>query len=315
MIAILQALFLFATWSSMFPIGKLLLSISTPIFLTGTRMTFAGLLLIGYLILRKKASFRLSVKQWLSIGLLALFSIYLTNILEFWCLERLSAAKTCFFYSLSPFITALLSYIHFNERMTRMKWVGMLIGFLGFIPVLQMQTGNEGLLQAFSVFSWPELGMIGAAFFGVYGWVLLRICVKDQELSPVFANGMSMLVGGGFALLHSYFLEGWSPLPIAGGKGMLFIQGILFSTLLSNVLCYNLYGYLMKKFTATLLSFFGLLSPIFASLTAWALLGEPPSLVIMLSTGIVLLGLWIVYREEIKQGYIVKASEAKTSNN
>jgi drug/metabolite transporter (DMT)-like permease len=83
-----------------------------------------------------------------------------------------------------------------------------------------------------------------------------------------------------------------------------FIQGLLVMTFISNIFCYNLYGYLLKKFTATFLSFVGLLSPFFASLYGWILLGETPSLTIFLSTGIVAIGLWFVYQAELKQGYI-----------
>ena len=80
-------------------------------------------------------------------------------------------------------------------------------------------------------------------------------------------------------------------------------------TLVFNILCYNLYGFLLKKFTATFLSFIGLLSPIFASINGWLFLGESFSWVIFLSTGIVSMGLWIVYSAELKQGYIVKKAE------
>jgi drug/metabolite transporter (DMT)-like permease len=63
---------------------------------------------------------------------------------------------------------------------------------------------------------------------------------------------------------------------------------------------------MLKKYTATFLSFMGLLSPIFASLNSWLILGEPPSWQILLSTSIVSLGLFIVYQAELKQGYILK---------
>jgi drug/metabolite transporter (DMT)-like permease len=54
----------------------------------------------------------------------------------------------------------------------------------------------------------------------------------------------------------------------------------------------------------------GLLSPIFASVNGLIFLDEPISWTILLSTGIVSIGLWIVYRAELKQGYIVKPSKA-----
>jgi drug/metabolite transporter (DMT)-like permease len=304
---------MYATWSSVFSIGKIVLQYSTPLFLTGSRMLLAGVLLLLYLAITKRSCFHFKPRQALSFVLLAIFSIYLTNALEFWGLQHLSAAKTSFLYSLSPFFAALFSYLHFKEKMNARKWCGLLLGFLGFIPVMLTQTGTEGLWNAFSFLSWPTLAIMGAALCSVYGWVLLRLTVKDQEVSPVMANGSSMLLGGLFALTHSYFVESWHPIPVESGNLAPFIKGTLILTLVSNIICYNVYGVMLKRFTATFLSFVGLLSPLFASLNGWIFLGEPISWTIFLSTGIVSLGLWIVYQAEIKQGYILtKQKEAAT---
>ncbi len=300
---LLLSFLLFALWTLSFPVGKYMLQFSSPMFLTGARMLISGFILIGYLLLKNKIP-KVSKKGWTSLFILALFSIYLANILEFWSLSHLSAAKTCFIYGLSPFITALLSYIHFKEKMTRLKWIGLTLGCFGFIPVIMNKTGTEGLLQAFGYFTWPELSMFAAAFFSVYGWIMLRLIVKNEEIPILFANGSSMLIGGILALLSSYFLESWSPLPIAPGSFVQLGSSLVFLSLLSNVLCYNLYGYLLKKFTATFLSLIGLLSPLFASIHSYFLLGEPLSPPIFLSTLIVLIGLSIVYREEKRQGYL-----------
>jgi drug/metabolite transporter (DMT)-like permease len=299
---------LYATWSSFFVTGKMMLAFSTPLFLTATRMLLAGLLMVGYLAIRRRSEFKLNRSQWISIGFLSLFTIFLTNILEFWGLQYLSAAKTCFIYSLSPFLAALFSYLHFKEKMTKSKWIGLGIGFLGMTPVFMAQTGSEELLNAFAFFSWPTLAIIGAALFSVYGWVILRLVVKDNAVSPVMANGSSMLIGGSMALIASALVDPWSPIPVAAGNMNPFIYGTIGMTLLYNVVCYNVYGLMLKRFTATLLSFVGILSPIFASITAWIFLGETPSWQIFLSTGIVSIGLWIFYRSELKQGYIKKMS-------
>ncbi len=305
---------MYATWSSVFAFGKVMLAYSTPVFLTSTRMLLAGGLMLGYLALRRRSAFRMRKVQWISIGLLALLSIFLTNVLEFWGLQYMTAAKTCFIYSLSPFLSAFFSYLHFKEKMTKAKWLGMTVGFLGMIPVFMTQTGSEDLLSAFSFFTWPTLAVIGAALFSVYGWVILRLVVKDGEVSPVMANGMSMFLGGIMALISSFFIDVWNPIPIVPGGAKPFLMGTLAMTLLYNIICYNLYGLLLKRFTATFISFMGLLSPIFASLTGWLFLGEVPSWQILLSTGIVSIGLWIVYRAELKQGYIQKKAVEETAS-
>jgi len=307
--SILMVILTYAIWSSTFSIGKWTLAYTSPLFLTSARMVLAGIILLVYLILFRRKSLKINLKQFISIIIMATFSIYLTNAFEFWGLQHLSAAKTCFIYSLSPFFAALFSYIHFKERMNKKKWIGMGIGFLGFLPVLSTQTGSESLLQAFSFVSWPELAIMGAALCSVYGWVLLRLAVKDQEIPTLTANGIGMLFGGFLALINSFLVESWSPTPVSAGNVMPFLGGTLLMTLISNIICYNLYGMMLKRFTATFLSFMGLLSPIFASLNSWIVLGEKPSLVIFASTTVVSLGLWMVYQAELKQGYIQSDSK------
>ncbi len=304
MASIFTVILMYATWSSIFSLGKMTLGLCPPLFLTGARMLLGSLFLLAFLALTKRSSFSLNRKQVISLGVLAFFSIYMTNALEFWGLQYLSAAKTCFIYSLSPFFAALFSYLHFQEKMNAQKWLGLLIGFVGFIPVLLIQTGSEELMNAFSFLSWPTLAIMGASLCSVYGWVILRLIIKDQEISPLMANGSSMLIGGILAFIHSFFVENWNPIPISTTNLIPFLKGTLLMTLISNIICYNLYGILLKRFTATFLSFMGLLSPVFASINAWIFLGEPPSWIIFISTSIVSLGLWVVYRAELKQGYI-----------
>ncbi len=307
----LLVLFMYAAWSSIFSLAKIALEHSPPLFLTATRMLLAAFILLGYLILRKRSSFKFEKKQLALLGLLAIFSIYLTNTFEFWGLQYLSAAKTCFIYSLSPFFAAFFSYLHFKEKMTPQKWLGMCIGFFGFLPILFTQKGAGELLTTIPFLSWPEMAMIGASISTAYGWILLRMIVnppkgeKREPISPFTANGISMLLGGFLALIHSMFNDSWNPIPVSYDALPGFIGGILIMTLISNIVCYNLYGYLLKKFTATFLSFMGLLSPIFASLNSWFFLGEPISYVILLSTMVISSGLWLIYSAELKQGYVV----------
>lgn len=300
--SLFSAILVYLLWSSIFPLAKLTMEVSPPLFMTGTRMVAAGVLLLAYLLIRNRSALKISTKQFFFLIILALLSVYLSNAFECWGLQHLSAAKTCFIYSLGPFFSALFSYLHFGEKMNRRKWLGMCIGFAGILPVLSTQKGGDELLTSIPLISWPELSVMAATLCAVYGWVLLRKVIQD--IPTPMANGTSMLLGGLFALLHSHFTEGWNPLPVVAPHFPKFALCLLLMIAISNLICYNLYGFLLKRFTATLLSFIGLFSPIFASLSSWLILGESPSLTIFLSTGILLLGLWMVYSAELKQGYL-----------
>lgn len=310
----LYSALLYAIWSSMFALGKKAVLISTPVFLTASRMLLAGIVLLIWMFIRKSLPKNIPAKVILSLVLLGFFSVYLTNVLEFWGLQYLSAAKTCFIYSLSPFFAALLSFLHFKEKMNRRKWIGFAIGFAGFLPVLFLQGNDTEGLSSAAIFSLPALAVMAAAFFSVYGWVLLRVMVKDNTLSPASANCFSMLIGGAIALFHSILFEKGGLFPVTAGHALDFFGLMALMTLISNLICYNLYGYLLKRYTATLLSFMGLLSPIFASLHGWLLLGERPSPIILGCTALICLGSWVVYRSELKQGYIKQSAEQPADN-
>lgn len=308
---ILTIIAMYAIWSTVFPIGKMTLSHSPPFFLISMRMLLAAALLLGFTALRNRAHFRFTIFQFLGMAFYGVIGLYLLNALEYWSLQYLSSVKACFLYSLSPFLSALFSYLHFGEKMNRRKWLGLCIGILGILPVFAIKTGTEGMVGGIFLLSWPEIAMFFAVLCSSYGWVILRLVVKST--SPVISNGMGMLIGGLFALGHSYFVESWNPIPVSDQDFQPFLMGALTITIISNVICNNLYGLLLKRFTATFLSFMGLLSPFFASFASWIFLREEFSLVISFSTMIVILGLWLVYSAELKQGYIIKNQAAATS--
>jgi drug/metabolite transporter (DMT)-like permease len=303
---------LFALWSSVFAIAKNALDLTTPSFALALRMLMGGTILLGIVLIKdKEALKKLKAKDFLIFSILAVFSVYLSNILEYWGLGSLSSSKACFIYSLSPFFTALLSYIHLKEKMTFKKWIGLRIGFAGMIPVLIAKGGTEESLFSGALFTLPTLALMGAALFGVYGWVILRVVVKDHTTSPLMANTFSMFIGGLLALGHSYFTDTWSPLPVQTSSLPKLLQILAVITLISNVICYNLYGHFLKKYTATFLSFMGLLSPFFAAVYGYFMLGEPILPEILWSSLFVTGGMLLVYAEELKQGYLIKQNAKK----
>lgn len=295
---------LYGLFASVFIVCKLALGYSPPLFLVGGRMLIAGILLGAYLLWRD-GQFKLSVKQMIALSALAFFNIYLTNVCEVWGLKYLSSAKTCFIYSLAPFASALLSFFLFSEQLSSQKWLGLIIGFTGFIPILLEQSSAEELMGSFWVFSWPELAVCVAAFSSVYGWILLKQCIQQHQLSPLQANSLSMALGGIMALAHSYYAEEWNPTPVI--EYMPFLGYSLILIIVSNLICYNLYGWLLKKYTATFMSFAGFVTPAFTAIFAWIFLQEGVTVAFCCSMGMVFCGLFLFYREELKQGVEVAA--------
>lgn len=294
-------LLLYAMFASVFTIAKTGLMYSQPFFLVGTRMLFAGILLLIYQCFVQKQSLSFGRKTWQRLILLAFFNIYLTNAFEFWGLRYLTSFKTCFIYSLSPFLSALFSYFLFSENLTSKKWMGLLVGILGFMPILLAQTSSEEQTGHLFFFSWAELAVTMAAICSVYGWILLKQLVSEDQLSPLTANGMSMFMGGGLALIHSFAIEDWHPFPVTNYP--IFFECTLLLIVISNLICYNLYGTLLKRYTATFMSFAGFTTPLFTALFGWLVLGEIVTWPFYLSFIIVLFGLLLFDQDELKQSY------------
>jgi drug/metabolite transporter (DMT)-like permease len=294
-------LLLYALFASVFTIAKTGLIYVQPFFLMGTRMLLAGGLLLSYQLFIKKQTLSLDRKTWCRLILLAIFNIYLTNAFEFWGLRYLTSFKTCFIYSLSPFLSALFSYFLFSEKLTSKKWMGLIVGFLGFVPILLSQTSDEEQTGQLFFFSWAELSVMMAAICSVYGWILLKQLVSEHQLSPLMANGVSMLVGGALALGHSFAIEDWQPFPVTDYP--IFLECTFLLILISNLICYNLYGSLLKSYSATFMSFAGFTTPLFTALFGWLVLGEIVTWPFYLSFIIVLLGLVLFDQEELKQSY------------
>ena len=125
-------------------------------------------------------------------------------------LQYVSGAKTALLFNLSPFFTALLCYFVFNERMTIKKWIGLIIGFLGFIPVLSSQSaGAESLMATLGVLSWGEISIMTAVFSACIGWICMSKLTLEYGYSYMFVNSIGMFMGGLLALPTSYVLESW----------------------------------------------------------------------------------------------------------
>lgn len=282
-----------------FTISKWGLSYTEPIFFVAVRMLLAGALLCGYVVARSgyttKNMWHYLKRDWLLFAQIIFFHIYLTYICDLCALKNITSIESAFIYNLSPFIAALLSYVWFGEYMTKKKWLGLLVGFFAFLPQLLQADGGS-----FFTHAWPRFLTLIAVISSAYGWIVLRALVK-KGYSPIVANGVGMFFGGLCALGTSFMTESWNPVVT---EWVPFMQATVLIVVVANLLFYNLYGYLLEHYTATLLSFAGFMCPLFAALLGYLFFGETFSPSLFFSFIVACIGLVIFYHEELKQGYV-----------
>ncbi|OQA35574.1 MAG: S-adenosylmethionine/S-adenosylhomocysteine transporter [Candidatus Dependentiae bacterium ADurb.Bin331] len=293
---------LYALCASSFTLCKAVLLFSKPIFFVGVRMLCAGLLLLGGWMFYQRRLPRIHSSDRVKFAAIVLFHIYAAYVLDLWALQGLTSFKSSFFFNLSPFITALLSYYFFAERMTFKKTLGLIIGVVGFLPELIQHMPQEEQFGSFLFLSLPEIAMLGAVTSSCLGWIVMRSLLQTNRYSPIEINGIGMLGGGLLALITSWFVEGFVPAPVTQVWPFVALTAAII--IVVNGVFYNLYGWLLKEYTATFLSFAGFLCPLFAALFGVLFLHEQMTWTFFFSSAVVFVGLYLFYQEELRQGYV-----------
>ncbi len=292
MVVLLNALF-----ASTFTFGKIALTHTTPFFFIGISMLIGGLLLLGYQFFMHRHKLTIRREDWRYVLQVSFFSIFISYGLQFWGLQYLPSFKACFLYNFGPFTSYLFAYFLFGEKMVPKKWIGMLLGFVGLLPVLLSTSPAEQAHQWSYFISWPEIAIIASAAAYAYGWFIIGILVHDKEYSALTVNGYSMVIGGVLALLTASWAEG----PFMIKEYLPFSMALSAIILIEYIICNNLYAALLARFSETFLSFTTFLIPIFGAFYGWLFLTEAITWHFFASLFIVAIAIWLFYRAEMEE--------------
>lgn len=281
---------LYIGFSLSFILMKASLFYSQPFFLVAVRMLFAALVLFAWILIRKEWQRINRSDRFLFLGA-ALFNIYFTNTFELIGLEQTSVTKVSLIFCFSPFLAAFLSYMIWRQRLTFAQWIGLLIGLFGMIVLFYPQ-GNA---------SWGITGsdkwLLSAMVATTIGWTFVKKLVFDYGYRSAQVNGVTMLIGGIGSLLTSIFIESWHPFPVSNMPQFLIL--VIATSLLSCVICYNLYAWLLRSYSVVFMTFASFLSPFFTALFGYLFLHEPISFIFVLAFFLLISGLIIFYKEEV----------------
>lgn len=289
---------LYAIFAASFTIAKILLNFMSPVLLIAVRMTLAGCLLLAMQLVIYKKLEKIPLRMvpwWIGFATIHIFMPYIT---EFVALQSISASCSALIYNLTPFFSAFFSYLYFGEKMTRQKWAGFLIGFTGIAWFVASQ--SDFCIDVNAAYGLVVLSVI----FGALGWIYVRMLVL-QGYQPLMINGIAMLFAGVESFGLAYLWEQNATLP--WGRMLEFLFWMITIILLTNVIYYNLYARLLKRYTVTLLSFMGCIIPLFTAFFDWLLLGAQVTHHFFIALIIAGYGVYLFYQEELRQGYIKKA--------
>ena len=172
--AILMGLAFAFMWSSAFTSARIIVADASPLFSLALRFLISGL--IGVAIARAMGqSWRLSRSQWYATILFGICQNALYLGLNFVAMQTVEAGFAAIIASVMPLLVALASWLLLGERLTRLKVLAALAGFIGILIVARPSpdTLNAGVISAASA----------AVFFALTGILTKRLTRRESTAS------------------------------------------------------------------------------------------------------------------------------------
>ncbi len=179
------------------------------------------------------------------------------------------------------FFTILFGVVLLKERPRPVNWVAIAIGAAGIL-IISVERSGAGNVYAFL------LVLSGALSWGVANILLKRLPKVGMLPLMIWMSIVPPLP----LLAGSLVFEGPERILAAVSQPSLLVIGaVLYTGLLSTILAYGIWGNMLQKYPTALVTPFAMLVPVFGLASAALVLGEMPSPLELLASGLVLTGL------------------------
>ena len=285
--AVLYALLLLmvAFWSGNYIGGKIALREFPALLLAALRIGIAGLAMLPLYIWERARSTpkKRSRRDVLHLLLLGLIGAALNQLFFIVGLSRTSVAHAALLIGLTPVQVLVIAALRGQERVTARKAAGMAIALAGVAVLTSFESsaGSGATLPGDAI---VLLGGFCFALFTVFGKEL------TGRYSAITVNTYAY-VGGGVVLLPLIF---WGAarhyLSHAGAAAWL---SAIYMALFPSVAAYLIYYHALAHMTASRVSAFSYLQPVFASIMGVAILGESLGAAVIAGGVVILSGVYL----------------------
>ena len=249
-------------WAGNFVVSKSLVEHASPITLTALRWLIAVICLLP-LVWWKEKKLLPPKKAILPLFLMGLTGVVLFNLLQFLALEHTTATNVGLISTLNMLSIAVCSFIFLKEKMNGLQIISMILSLFGVILVLSK--GKIDYLLSLN-FNRGDLWMIAA----VCVWGIYTICSK-WAMTKTSAL-MSTLYSAIFGLIVLLPLS--VPNFTVTNINPSFVISILYTGVLSTVVCMLLWNICVQNVGSTTSGVFLNFNPIFTAILAFIFLGE-----------------------------------------
>lgn len=274
-----------AIWGTSFLFIKIVVTEIGPLTLVAGRLGLASLLMWALLRVR---GVRLARERriWSTYAVIGLLNGALPFSLISWGEQFIPSGWAALLQSTTPIFTILLAHmLTHDDRLTWWKAVGVAVGF-GGVGLLMWPEIRQGL----SASVWGMLAIVGSSVCYALASIYARRRLAGQN--PMASAAGQFTMGFAYMLPLAFLLE--RPLQIAPSARAIWSWVTL--AVLGTVIAYVIYYTLLDRTSATFTTMVTYIVPINGLILGTLVLGEPMSPMILLSLGLVLVGVLMVRR-------------------
>ncbi|QRG69672.1 DMT family transporter [Brevibacillus choshinensis] len=264
-----------------------------PFFSAGIRFFLAGLILLLWMVWRKKASFSILLrKEMFLTGIGLTFGVFAAL---YWAEQYLSSGIAAVLSATAPLMILLLQTFLTRQKLSGSAWTGCLVGLVGVVilllPGLTVDFNKYWVLGCLVV-------LLGEVFYSGGTVYSRQVIQRFQHVSPITLNAAQMMHGGFLLLLLSLFTEQVNVQTMFTPTAAL---SLLYLVFVGSMMGHTIYYWLVAKTNPVFPSTWLYISPLI-SLCLGALLYHEPVTVLSVVGGItIIVGIVFVNLDNLKK--------------
>ena len=238
----------------------------------------------------KQTNVRFTAKQWLGVALVGCLGYYISSLLDFLGLQYVTAGIERLILFIYPTLVLLMSAIIFKVKIKPIQWIALLITYAGlFVAFISEAQGQAVYNKDF---------FLGSFFILVCAFTYAAYIVGSGRLIPIVGsakfNSYAMSFASIGVLLHFFITSNVSLLHFSPA---VYIYSFLMA-LLSTVIPSYLVVAGIKRIGSDNAAIVGSIGPVSTIIMAYFFLQETISLLQLIGTALILVGVLLVGKQK-----------------
>ena len=249
------------------------LHFTPPLVLLTYRMLFAGSCLLLFQYIYNKKLLYIQKEDLVYIFITCLLHMYINFLSETYALQKISSIMVSIFYLLSPIFSAIIDYILTKNKLSKKQIFTVLIGTCLSIYMIFLNTNEQ---YSFNDAFYPYLLLLISIIASTLAWYRVNFILK-KGYSLVTINGYASMLSGIIFLGMSFYNHTTIAIFNINNIIYIFFPAILLA-IISNIIGYNLYSKLLRRYSITTILFSELLCPCFTAYYQWLFFNINPKI-------------------------------------